>query len=104
MEAAQAGGDLMLYSELNQRLHHRIREISRHPTASRIVERLRNQSVRLQFRLALAPGRTAVSLGEHQAIVAALVARDPDGAERAMRAHLVSVVAALQAMDDQSIR
>ncbi|HUZ20290.1 MAG TPA: GntR family transcriptional regulator [Acidimicrobiales bacterium] len=104
MEAAQANGDLMLYSELNQRLHHRIREISRHPTASRIVERLRNQSVRLQFRLALAPGRTAVSLCEHRAVVAALVARDRDGAERAMRAHLVSVVAALRAMDDQSIR
>ena len=36
-----------------------------------------------------APGRLDQSLSEHLAVFAALKARDPDGAEAAMRTHLV---------------
>ncbi len=42
------------------------------------------------------PGRPAVSLPQHEAIVAAVTARDAAGAEQAMRAHLQSVIEALQ--------
>jgi len=48
--------------------------------------------VRHQFRLSLVPGRPSVSLPEHLAIVDAVCARDPERAERAMRAHLTSVI------------
>jgi DNA-binding FadR family transcriptional regulator len=37
-----------------------------------------------------------VSLPEHQAIVAAIAARDPAAAEAAARAHLASVIDALR--------
>jgi DNA-binding GntR family transcriptional regulator len=97
MRQAVADGDLLGYSDLNHALHARIREISGQRTATLTIERLRGQFVRHQFRLALQPGRTAASLPQHERIIAAVVARDPAGAERAMREHLASVIEALRA-------
>ncbi|WP_199430757.1 GntR family transcriptional regulator [Qaidamihabitans albus] len=96
MRAAVASGDLLGYSRLNQTLHRRLREISGQHTASRVLERLRAQNVRHQFKLAMHPGRPSVSLPEHLAIIDAVCAHDPDAAERAARAHLRSVIDALR--------
>ena len=93
---AAAESDLFEYSRLNQLLDRRIRELAAHPTAVTILERLRAQGVRHQFRLAFYPGRAAVSAPEHAAIIDAIVARDPAAAEAATRAHLGSVVDALR--------
>jgi DNA-binding GntR family transcriptional regulator len=89
-------GDLMAYSGLNGELHDRIRQISRHQAATAIVERLRNQSVRQQFRMSLVPGRANESAAEHAAIVEAIATRDGDRAEEEMRAHLANVIATLR--------
>ena len=89
-------GDLMAYSALNGELHDRIRQLSGHRAAAAIVERLRNQSVRQQFRMSLVPGRANVSVAEHAAIVEAVVTRDGDRAEEQMRAHLANVIATLR--------
>ena len=93
-----AESDLFEYSRLNQLLDRRIREIARHPTAVAILERLRAQGVRHQFRLAFYPGRAAVSAPEHAAIIDAIVARDPARAETETRRHLGSVIEALRAI------
>jgi DNA-binding GntR family transcriptional regulator len=98
MHAAVAGSELLQYSELNGRLHAAIRDIAAHETSARLLRQLRDQTVRHQFSLSLVPGRPAVSLPQHEAIVAAVTARDPAAAERAMRDHLQSVVGALQAL------
>lgn len=50
-------GDLFEYSRLNQDLDRRIRDLSGHATATQLLERLRAQSARHQFRLAFQPGR-----------------------------------------------
>lgn len=99
MERAVERGDVIGYSELNQRLHRRVREISEQTTANRVLERLRGQSVRHQFKLAMHPGRPAVSLPEHLAIIEAVCSHDAAGAERAARAHLGSVIEALREVD-----
>jgi len=93
---AAAESDLFEYSRLNQHLDRRIREIAHHPTAVAILERLRAQGVRHQFRLAFYPGRAAVSAPEHAAIIDAITARDPARAEAETRAHLGSVIEALR--------
>jgi DNA-binding GntR family transcriptional regulator len=50
------------------------------------------------------PGRMKASVNEHVAIVEAIAARDPDGAERLMRAHIRSVLQdQLQALTEPSI-
>jgi DNA-binding GntR family transcriptional regulator len=96
MRRAVAEGEPMKYSALNRGLHARVREIAAQPVAADLLERLQGQLVRHQFRLALRPGRPARSLAEHLAIVTAIADRDAAGAEAAVRAHLHSVIEALQ--------
>jgi len=93
---AVAEGDLVEYSRLNQLLDQRVRVLSRHTTASEVLGRLHAQSVRHQFKLSSRPQRAKVSVLEHAAIIDAIVARDPDAAERAVRDHLLSVIGALR--------
>jgi DNA-binding GntR family transcriptional regulator len=95
LHSAESGA-LLEYSRLHQLLDQRIREISGHATAVALLERLRAQSVRHQFRLSFQPGRAAVSAPEHVAIIDAIVARDPAAAAEATRRHLVSVIDALR--------
>jgi DNA-binding GntR family transcriptional regulator len=98
MRAAVARSELLRYSELNAGLHAAIREISAHETAARLLRQLRDQTVRHRFSLSLVPGRPAVSLPQHEAIVAAVTAHDPAAAEQAMHDHLQSVIEALRAL------
>ena len=95
MQAAVRTGDLLGYSELNRQLHALIRTLGGQSTAQAILERLRGQNVRHQFRLALHPGRAAVSLPQHLEIIDALCAGDAEAAEAAVRRHLHSVVETL---------
>ncbi|MEV6284691.1 GntR family transcriptional regulator [Kribbella sp. NPDC051770] len=104
MRKAVAGGDLLGYSQLNQNLHRRVRELSGQETALNVLERLRAQSVRHQFKLAMHPGRPNVSLPEHLAIIEGICTHDPVAAEEAARAHLRSVIAALREVDQAGNR
>jgi DNA-binding FadR family transcriptional regulator len=69
-----------------------------------MIERLRAQLVRHQFTLALIPGRPAVSLAQHERIVAAIVARDPAAAGAAMREHITSVIESLSSLAEEQAR
>ena len=104
MRAAVAAGDVLGYSELNKRLHARIVTLSGQATARSVIERLRLQNVRHQFRLAMHPGRATVSLPEHLAIIEAVRAGDPQAAEAAMRVHLRSVITTLPDVDNNARR
>ncbi|MBP2472907.1 DNA-binding GntR family transcriptional regulator [Crossiella equi] len=96
MRAAVRDGDPVTYSNLNRLLDQRVRELSGQETAAAVIERLHAQIVRHQFKLALRAGRPQVSLPEHEAIIDAILARDPAAAEEATKAHLRSVLGALQ--------
>ncbi|MFC0039950.1 FCD domain-containing protein [Actinomadura rayongensis] len=85
----------------NQELHRQIREISGQETATRGLERLRAQSVRHQSRLAMHPGRSAVGLTEHVAIINAVCAQNPVATEQAMREHLASVITAMREIGER---
>ncbi|UQU61707.1 GntR family transcriptional regulator [Couchioplanes caeruleus] len=99
MRRAVGAGEFRAYSDLNQRLHALVRAIAGHGTADGIIETLRGQLVRHQFMLSLLPGRPQVSLPQHERIIAAVRARDPEAAEAAMRAHIASVIDALRSME-----
>jgi DNA-binding GntR family transcriptional regulator len=104
MRTAVAKSELLTYSELNAGLHVAVRDIAAHETASRLLRQLRDQTVRHQFSLALVPGRPAASLPQHEAIVAAITAREPEEAERAMHSHLQSVIEAFRALSVAAIQ
>ncbi|WP_051753066.1 GntR family transcriptional regulator [Streptosporangium amethystogenes] len=92
MRERVAAHDPLAYSDLNAALHALIQEIAGQSTVRNILVRLQGQLVRHQFRLSLQPGRSTVSLGQHEKIVDAIVAGDPAAAEAAMRAHLRDVI------------
>ena len=98
MRTAVERSELLRYSELNAQLHGALRDIGAHETAARLLRQLRDQTVRYRFSLSLVPGRPAVSLPQHEAIVAAVTARKPQEAERAMQRHLTSVLDAYRAL------
>ncbi|MDR7523369.1 MAG: GntR family transcriptional regulator [Armatimonadota bacterium] len=89
-------GDLLGYSERNGRFHQELARASGHATVVRLLDSLRTQMVRYQYRTVMAPGRVERSLQEHRAIVTAVASRDPDAAEAAMRVHLGGVLEALR--------
>jgi DNA-binding GntR family transcriptional regulator len=91
--------DVMAYSRVNELVHRAVREISGHQIASQMLDRLRTQSVRYHYTIALLPGRPAIGLKEHLQVIESVCAGDPDLAEQTMRAHLMSVVEALEQLD-----
>lgn len=95
MQDAVAAGDSSRYSKLNRELHSRIWEIGGHRVAHDLVSNLRDRSAHHQFRLAVMPGRSEVSLEQHSAIVDAIVAGAADAAEAALHDHLDSVIEVL---------
>jgi DNA-binding GntR family transcriptional regulator len=99
MRAAVKAGEFRDYSELNQRLHALIRQIAGHRRADALIETLRGPLVRHQYMLSMLPGRPAISLPQHERIIAAICAHDRDRAETAMREHIASVVEAMRASD-----
>jgi DNA-binding GntR family transcriptional regulator len=96
LKRSVAEGNPQKYSELNRELHRRVGVISGQAVAVGLLERLHAQLVRHQFQLALRPGRPELSLPEHVAIAHAVADRRPLDADRAVRAHLASVIEALR--------
>lgn len=95
MQAAVAAGDHFAYSALNRALHEWLIRCSGQVPAAKLLETLNAQTVRFQFRLALKPGRPAVSVVQHLAIIKAVQSGDPDAAAAATRAHIMSVMEAM---------
>ncbi|HEY7417613.1 MAG TPA: GntR family transcriptional regulator [Ktedonobacteraceae bacterium] len=89
-------GDLLASSEVNGRLHQTLLHIAHHAAAARLLDMLKPQNVRFQYRTILVPGRPWRSYQEHYDIVEAVAKHDSDQAEAAMRLHLAYVVEALK--------
>jgi DNA-binding GntR family transcriptional regulator len=89
-------GDLLRSSEVNARLHQTLLYMAHHTTATRLLDMLKHQNVRFQYRTILVPGRPERSHQEHRTIVEAVTSHDPDRAEDAMRLHLSHVAEALK--------
>jgi DNA-binding GntR family transcriptional regulator len=96
MTDAVRKNDIIVYNQTSQQVHVRVREIAKQATVSALLDRLRYQSVRYQFHVALLPGRPAQGLKEHLAIIDAVCSGNSERAEKAMRDHLFSVIEALR--------
>jgi DNA-binding GntR family transcriptional regulator len=95
MRRQLAAGDLLGASDRNADFHRQLTVMARHLTAQRLIESLRTQLVRFQYRTILVPGRREHSFAEHEAIFKAVAAGDPQAAEDAMRTHLSNVAKTL---------
>lgn len=80
--------------EMNRQFHRTLLDAARNRYLVKSVSALQKTLLILGPTTLSEPERQAGAVAEHQAVIAALAARDPDAAERAMRAH---VEAALKA-------
>ncbi len=96
MRHALEGGEYDKYSATNQAFHRTIYRASENETLPDLIEQTKLRLARLQLRTILIPGRGERSLAEHEAILAAMEAGDPDAAERALRAHMGNLRQAIE--------
>lgn len=96
MRVALESGEYDRYSATNQAFHRTIYRAGGNATLPELIEQTRLRLARLQLRTILIPGRGERSLAEHEAILAAMEARDPDAAERALRAHMGNLRGAIE--------
>jgi len=96
MKALLAEGRNDEYSVLNKEFHNIIYTASNNPNAVDIVQSIKTQMIRLQFRTSLIPGRMRSSFEEHSKIFAALKAHYEAMAEEAAKEHISNVMRAIQ--------
>jgi DNA-binding GntR family transcriptional regulator len=103
MTVAVEHGDVLTDSVVSDQVHTKIREIAGQQTAAGIINRLRHQGVRYQFRVSLLPGRLVQGCEEHLGIIDAVIAGDPELAERLSRDHFASVIEAVRRLEEMNL-
>lgn len=96
MRARSRSGSCEEYSALNRRFHEQVRQAARQATLTRFVDSLLYPLVLRQYRDMERSRPRAAVVQEHEAILAALLTRNPEAAAAAMRHHLSAVRRALQ--------
>ncbi len=96
LEKHAAAGDVDRYYEANYVFHDALQHIAGNRWLQHVIGDLRKLLRLSRHRSLKLEGRLADSLGEHRALMAALHARDADGAERVMKHHLLEQLTALR--------
>ena len=89
-------GQITDYYTVNFAIHEAIIPLTHHRWLAQVIGDLRKVLKLARLQQLHAPGRLEQSRAEHMTVFAALKARDPDGAEVAMRTHLTRQRAALR--------
>ncbi|WP_234444653.1 GntR family transcriptional regulator [Streptomyces sp. NRRL F-525] len=95
MEDCKARGDQAAYSRGNRHFHQQVKQAAHQQTLAKAYDTLLYPLVMRQYRNLSAPHPRAGSLEEHQAILLAIVTRNPEAAVAAMRHHVASARQAL---------
>ncbi|WP_344489188.1 GntR family transcriptional regulator [Nonomuraea monospora] len=95
MEGCKRLGDQAGYSQANRRFHQQVKEAAHQEILARAYDTLLYPLVMRQYRNLSAQHPRSGSLEEHQAILLAIVTRNPDAAVAAMRHHVASARRAL---------
>ena len=95
-QLTQASDDREAFFRLNEAFHTRVLAIANNRWRNQLVADLRKVMKLNRHHSLLRSGRLPESLAEHQAIVAALMARDPNQATRAVQTHFANGLRAAQ--------
>ena len=95
MREAKLGGDQEAYSRLNRHFHKQVQRAAHQETLARFFDALLYPLVMRQYRDLQAPHPRMGSLEEHQAILSAIITRNPEAASATMRHHISSARQAL---------
>ena len=86
--AASKSGDIDEFYDINQEFHEAIYEASRNSFLAEQTRKLRNQVAAYRRRVTHMPNRITDTIREHEAIMQAILAHDPERAHSAMRDHV----------------
>ena len=86
--AASKSGDVDEFYDINQEFHEAIYEASRNVFLAEQTRKLRNQVAAYRRRVTHMPNRIADTIREHEAIMQAILAHDPERAHSTMRDHV----------------
>jgi DNA-binding GntR family transcriptional regulator len=86
------------YYRANHEFHTLVQRLARNRWLDRATGDLRQFLRLMRGRQLKLPGRLDVSIGEHRALIDAMLAGDAEGAERTMHDHLMAQLAALKAL------
>lgn len=98
LERHAAARDIDGYYRANHVFHSRVQALAGNPWLSRATDQLRVFMRLLRGRQLQQPGRIDDSIGEHRALIEALLARDAERAGRLMHDHLMAQLDALKAL------
>ncbi|OYU75258.1 MAG: GntR family transcriptional regulator [Burkholderiales bacterium PBB5] len=93
--------DLDGYYRINHEFHALVQQLAANRWLDRATGDLRRFMRLWRGRQLKLPGRIGASINEHRVLLAAMCARDPQRAERAMHDHLMAQLAALKALQQQ---
>ena len=102
LQSSADQGRIPDYYSANYAIHEAIIAMAGNKWLAQVISDLRKILKLARLQQLNAPGRLAQSLAEHMAIFAALKARDPEGADAAMRTHLTRQREALRQLARQS--
>jgi DNA-binding GntR family transcriptional regulator len=85
---AGVAGDIDVFYDINQEFHEAIYEASRNAFLAEQTRKLRNQVAAYRRRVTRMPNRIGDTIREHEAIMQAILAHDPELAHSAMRDHV----------------
>lgn len=88
LAALADGSDTDTFYDVNQEFHEAIYEAARNGFLADQTRRLRNQVAAYRRRVTRMPNRMGDTIREHEAIMRAILAHDPEGAHKAMRDHV----------------
>jgi DNA-binding GntR family transcriptional regulator len=91
MDECVQNGRLDEYSGLNKSFHDIIYSASRNKQAVEMIKMIKTQLNRFHFKTILVPGRNRESYAEHERIYQALLHRNADEAEAAIRQHVANL-------------
>jgi DNA-binding GntR family transcriptional regulator len=92
---SREAGDLEAFYLLDEAFHARLTDLSGHPIASSLAQRAKGHLNRVR-RLSLPlPNYIETMIAEHESVVTAVAAHDPDAAEQNLRLHLQMVLSEL---------
>ncbi len=86
--AAGETGDIDVFYDINQEFHDAIYEASRNAFLADQTRKLRNQMAAYRRRVTRMPNRIADTVREHETIMQAILAHDPERAHSTMRDHV----------------
>lgn len=104
LTTAAADRDSFEFGRLRGRFYRLVAQVSGNKELARMLPTVQAHLIRVQFRSVYQPNAQGSPLNDYRGIVEAILAKDPAGAERAMRQHIRTIARLIDKLNDDAFR